>query len=110
VGGSGNNTRGKIKRVEPAGDASAVDEVFKAHISTKPHCSHIDTRENQENNKKTMTRNCGFVGALGGSVKKPLRGGLNQSVCIGLLMMRRKIILFKKCHAHHFRYENSVLK
>jgi len=30
VGGSGNNTRGRIKRVEPAGDASAVDEVCKA--------------------------------------------------------------------------------
>jgi len=30
VGGSGNNTRGNIKRVEPAGDASAVDEVCKA--------------------------------------------------------------------------------
>jgi len=30
VGGSGNNTRGKIKRAEPAGDASAVDEVCKA--------------------------------------------------------------------------------
>ena len=27
VGGSGNNMRGRIKRVEPAGDASAVDEV-----------------------------------------------------------------------------------
>ena len=30
VGGSGHNTRGKVKRVEPAGDASAADEVRKA--------------------------------------------------------------------------------
>ena len=27
VGGSGNNMQGRVKRVEPAGDASAVDEV-----------------------------------------------------------------------------------
>jgi len=35
VGGSGNNTRGKIKRVEPAGDASAADEVRKAGKEAK---------------------------------------------------------------------------
>jgi len=35
VGGSGNNMRGKIKRAEPAGHASAVDEVCKAGKKAK---------------------------------------------------------------------------